>query len=283
MAKATAKTSVKREAAKSTKYQENAPVPLSRQGSKRKAPSVKEEETPMSPPTGTGLEAPQPMHGFQSAQATSPDAPYAVSPSSPRGLEHLPSGELCSIACVDMDEDATFQVWRDHLQSWADIYGNELPWHVSIPADKSHLFFGRQGNQTSQVIESCTRPAHIAAGFVEADGNHRLFIAIYAKTPLVKAEKRNGAQGSRLTVDGLALAMVQMFQTILTWSIKVNEGAELEFMQFMRERNERLVRESVASIHWAAAEAAHASSIIRTRRAQAAQQDTLEPKAKAEQ
>lgn len=160
-----------------------------------------------------------------------------------------------------MDEEVTLQVWKDHLQPLAGIHGSGLAWHVVVPAAKSHLFFGEKGSQIKQVVESCTPPAHITAEITEVNGDEVLLIAIYAQIRLWARDRE----------CGLEVAMLQMFDAIYAWSTKIHGGEDLSFVDFMRSRKQRLLREAVNATLSTVAKAAHDLSV---RTSQAMQDDT---------
>lgn len=202
----------------------------------------------------------------QPDQAPTQETPPASRRPPQSDSEQQPSGEGYSIPCSSMDEQVTLQVWKDHLKPLTGIHGSGLAWHVVIPAAKSHLFFGEKGSQINQVVESCTPPAHITAKITRINGDEVLLIAIYAKAPPF-GNTRNDE--SRM-VDGLEVAMLQMFDAIYTWSTKIHGGEDLSFVDFMRSRKQRLIREAVNATLSTVAKAAHDLSM---RTSQAMQDD----------
>lgn len=224
------------------------------------------------PPVSRAV-VPPPTPRIEPAQAPAQSASAASQPSPQHGSERRPSGAGYSIPCSDMDEKVTLQVWKDHLKPLTGIHGSGLAWHVVIPAAKSHLFFGEKGSQIDQVIESCTYPAHITAGLTKVNGDEVLLIAIYTK----KRHCSNERDDELRMVDGLDIAMLQMFDAIYAWSTKVHGGEDLSFVDYMRNRKERLIREAVNATLAIVAKAAHDLSV----RTSQALQDGIEQQERA--
>lgn len=62
-------------------------------------------------------------------------------------------------------------------------------------------------------------------------------------------------------VDGLEVAMLQMFHAIYTWSTKIHGGEDLSFVDYMRKRKECLIREAVNATLLTVAKTAHDLSV----------------------